>query len=116
MVETTLSYTQSTFSPLSVHIQSTWGSTYVATRSPRTWIHVDPMAFNVEGGNQGHGGESWGAPMPPEWGDPTVCRAWPGFGTTFSNLLNNVPPPAWTTWGSTEPIPVEGKRSGSGGL
>jgi hypothetical protein len=32
MVETPLSYTQSTF-------------------SPRTWIHVDPMAFNVEGGN-----------------------------------------------------------------
>jgi hypothetical protein len=24
-------------------------STYVATCSPRTWIHVDPMAFNVEG-------------------------------------------------------------------
>jgi hypothetical protein len=30
--------------------------------------------------------------MPPEWGDPTVCRAWPGFGTTFSNLLSNVSP------------------------
>jgi len=26
-------------------------STYVATLSPRTWFHVDPMAFNVEGGN-----------------------------------------------------------------
>jgi hypothetical protein len=50
------------------------------------------MAFNVKGGSQGHGGESWGSLMPPEWGDPTVCRAWPGFGTTFSNLLNNVPP------------------------
>jgi len=36
-------YFQSTFSPLSVHIQFTF--------SPRTWIHVDPMAFNVEGGN-----------------------------------------------------------------
>jgi hypothetical protein len=28
----------------------------------------------------------------PEPGDPTVCRAWPGFGTTFSNLLSNVSP------------------------
>jgi hypothetical protein len=56
--------------------------------------------------------------MPPEWGDPTVFRAWlgRGIGTTFSNLLNNAPPPAWTTWGSTEPIPVEGKRSGPGRL
>jgi hypothetical protein len=69
-----------------VHIQSTWGSTF----SPRTWIHVDPMAFNVEGGNQGHGGESWGSPMPPESDDPRVCRAWPGVGTTFSNPLNTV--------------------------
>ena len=32
MVETPLGYTQSTC-------------------SPRTWIHVDPVAFNVEGGN-----------------------------------------------------------------
>jgi hypothetical protein len=79
---------------------------------------MDPMAFNVEGGSQGHGGESWGSPMPPERGDPTVFRAWlgRGIGTTFSNLLNNAPPPAWTTWGSTEPIPVEGKRSGPGRL
>jgi hypothetical protein len=74
MVETTFSYTQSTFSPHSVHFQFTF--------SPRTWIHVDPMAFNVEGGSEGHGGKGWRLPMPPEWGDPTVCRAWPGFGTT----------------------------------
>jgi hypothetical protein len=25
-------------------------------------------------------------------GDPAFCRAWPGFGTTFSNLLSNVSP------------------------
>jgi hypothetical protein len=41
-------YFQSTFSPLSVHIQSTF--------SPRTWIHVDPMAFNVERSSGGQGG------------------------------------------------------------
>jgi hypothetical protein len=103
MVETTFQlhavYFQSTFSPLSVHIQSTF--------SPRTWIHVDPMAFNVERSSGGQGGRGWRPgramrpPMPPERGDPTVCRAWPGFGTTFSNLLSNVSPPSWTTGGST---------------
>jgi hypothetical protein len=34
-------------------------STYVATCSPRTWIHVDPVAFNVEWGSEGHGGRGW---------------------------------------------------------
>jgi hypothetical protein len=34
--------------------------------------------------------ERAGAPMPPERGDPRVCRAWPGVGTTFSNPLNTV--------------------------
>jgi hypothetical protein len=52
-------HVQSTFSPRSVHFQSTWGSTYVATRSPRTWIHVDPMAFNVERSSGGQGGRGW---------------------------------------------------------
>ena len=31
MVETTFRHFQSTFSPLSVHVQSTWGSTYMST-------------------------------------------------------------------------------------
>jgi hypothetical protein len=77
-----------TCNPHGIHVQST----YVATLSPRMWIHVDPMTFNVGRGSQGHGGESWRPPMPPEPGDPTVCRAWPGVGTTFSNPLNTVQP------------------------
>jgi hypothetical protein len=67
MVETTFSYTQSTFSPrvihiqstfshfqstfshMWIHIQSTWGSTYV---DPRTWFPMpgdigESMAFNA---------------------------------------------------------------------
>jgi hypothetical protein len=39
----------------------------------------------VEGGNQGHGGESWGSPMPPEPGDPNGLPS-----AMFSNTLNNV--------------------------
>ena len=34
IVETTFRHFQSTFSPRSVHFQSTWGSTYVATWTP----------------------------------------------------------------------------------
>jgi hypothetical protein len=47
--------------------------------------------------------------MPPEPGDPRVCRAWlgRGFGTTFSNPLNNVQP------GGSPDVPSAG-ASGSG--
>jgi hypothetical protein len=34
--------------------------------------------------------------MPPERGDPRVCRAWPGVGTTFSRGS-----PGPTPWGGT---------------
>jgi hypothetical protein len=53
MVETTFSYTQSTFSPLSVHmwvhIQSTWGSTYGGPRTgfPMPGDMGGSMAFNA---------------------------------------------------------------------
>jgi hypothetical protein len=45
--------------------------------------------------------------MPPESGDPRVCRAWPGVGTTFSNPLNTVQP------GGSPDVPSAG-ASGSG--
>jgi hypothetical protein len=69
-------YFQSTFSPLSVHIQSTF--------SPRTWIHVDPMAFSVEGGSQGHGGKGRRPPMPPGAGRPDGL---PGMAGVRNNLI-----------------------------
>jgi hypothetical protein len=56
------------------YMQSTW--------NPRTWIHVDPMAFNVERGSGGHGGKGWGLSRAMEPlclhfpGDPTVLHAW----------------------------------------
>jgi hypothetical protein len=81
MVETPLGYTQSTCSPRTwpraVHVR---GSTWTPWRS---------TSNGVAGGRVERG---WRPPMPPEWGDPRVCRAWPGFGTTFSNLLSNVSP------------------------
>jgi hypothetical protein len=97
MVETPLSYTRSTCSPLSVHVG-------VHVRG-----HVDPMAFNVERSSGGQGGRGWRPgramrpPMPPLPGRPDglTClgvlpgllgpRAWPvGVETTFSNPLNYV--------------------------
>jgi hypothetical protein len=47
--------------------------------------------------------------MPPESGDPRVCRAWlgRGVGTTFSNPLNTVQP------GGSPDVPSAG-ASGSG--
>jgi hypothetical protein len=53
MVETTFSHFQSTFSHMWVHIQSTWGSTYMSTYvDPRTWFPMpgdigESMAFNA---------------------------------------------------------------------
>jgi len=50
--------------------------------------------------------------MPPEPGDPTVCRAWPGFGTTFSNPLNTVQPYVVDDAGFNGAEPMEGTWSG----
>jgi hypothetical protein len=56
----------------------------VATLSPRMWIHVDPMAFSVEGGSQGHGGKGRRPPMPPGAGRPDGL---PGMAGVRNNLI-----------------------------
>jgi hypothetical protein len=77
----TLSYMQSTWNPRMwprvVHVR---GSTWTPWRSASKGVAKGMV-------------ERAGGPLClPEPGDPTVYRAWPGFGTTFSNLLSNVSP------------------------
>jgi hypothetical protein len=90
----TLSYMQSTWNPHVLHVRGHAQSTYVAT-----WA---PWRSTSKGVTKGMV-ERAGAPMPPERGDPRVCRAWPEFGTTFSR-------------GSPGPRPGEGRGGGLGAL
>jgi hypothetical protein len=71
--------------PRSVHVQfHARGSTCPWT----SWTLWRSTSNGVAGGRVEGGWRPGRAIRPP--GDPAFCRAWPGFGTTFSNPLSTV--------------------------
>jgi hypothetical protein len=79
-VETPSSYCQ----PYSVHTQSIFsprrGPRSVHVRgSTSPWTSWDPVAFNVEGGSQGHGEKGWGLSRAME----PLCLHFPGDPTVY---------------------------------
>jgi len=80
---------------------SGWSRPHSVTRSPRMWIHVDPMAFNVErssGGQGGRGLEAGSGDKAP-W-RPGVLPGMAGVRDNLQQLVEQrIPPPSWTTGG-----------------